>query len=86
MRRVVALTVIAVVFALCWAPHVHHGQDDHDCPACIARTADAAHSETPDVVPVRVAFVGGAAAAPDQPAPSGAPLGAIPGQSPPALG
>ncbi len=84
MRRVVALTLSAVLLALCWAPHVHHGPEgDHDCPACIARTADAAHTETPDVAPVRVAFLVVVVGAPDQRAPDGAPLGAIPGQSPP---
>jgi hypothetical protein len=86
MRAIVALALSAVLFALSWAPHVHHGvEGDHDCPACIARTADAAHYETPDVAPVRVTFVGLVVVAPVEPAPTGAPLGAIPGQSPPAI-
>jgi len=85
MRAVVAFVLSAVLVALSWAPHVHHhdARGDHDCPACIARYSDAAHFEVPDLEPVRVAFVRVIEAAPLQPASTGAPLGSIPGQSPP---
>ncbi len=84
MRAVVALGLGVVLVALCWAPHVHDGpHGDHDCPACVARSVDAAHSETPDVAPLRVTFPS-LVQAPVESVPAGAPLGAVPGQSPPA--
>jgi hypothetical protein len=85
MRAVVALVLSAVLVALSWAPHVHHHGpvDDHDCPACVARNADAAHYEVPDLAPVRVVFLEVVMVAPFEPASVGAPLGSIPGQSPP---
>lgn len=83
MRALVALTLSAVLVALSWAPHVHHGPyGDHDCPACVARSGDEAHSETPDVAPRRVELRG-EVPAPIEVVPVGAPLGAVPGQSPP---
>jgi len=84
MRAAVALVLSAVLLALCWAPHVHHGDDDHDCPACVARTVEAAHHQTPDLAPVRVSFAE-VVEVPIEIEPSGAPLGAIPGQSPPVI-
>jgi hypothetical protein len=84
MRAAVALVLSAVLVALSWAPHVHHGvRGDHDCPACVARCVDAARSETPDVAPQQVPLPG-VVIAPVEIEPAGAPLGAIPGQSPPA--
>jgi len=83
MRVGVAALLVAVLVAMAGAPHVHtaaHG--DHDCPACIARTVDAARSEMPDLTPTlveqRVEVVELVSIAT-----VGAPLGAIPGQSPP---
>jgi hypothetical protein len=64
------------------APHVHaHGEDE--CAVCVVRQADAARDETPDVAPLT--FVCDAPRL-DRGLPPvfGAPLGAIPGQSPPA--
>lgn len=85
MRAVVALVLSAVLLALSGAPHVHHGiQGDHECPACLARTVDAARNETPDLVPEPVRFRG-VVFAPIEIVPAGAPLGAIPGQSPPVI-
>jgi hypothetical protein len=85
MRAAVALVLSVVLFALSWAPHVHHhdSRDDHECPACVARYVDAAHYEVPDLAPVRVAFLRVVIVAPMEPASTGAPLGSIPGQSPP---
>ncbi len=83
MRAVVALLLSAVLVALSGAHHVHdriHG--DHDCPACLARTVDAAQTEIPDLAPATVRFVG-VVLEPIEIVPDGAPLGAIPGQSPP---
>ena len=86
MRAVVAVFLSAVLFALCWAPHVHHGvEGDRDCAACVARNADAAQYEVPELAPARVVLVGLVVVAPIQPASVGAPLGSIPGQSPPAI-
>jgi hypothetical protein len=48
----------------------------------MARSGDAATSATPDVAP-RVVPVGTPACARGRPPVAGAPLGAIPGQSPP---
>lgn len=83
MRVVVALVLSAVLVAVAAAPHVHHGiRGDHDCPACLARTIDAARSETPDLAPRPVRYLG-VVFAPVEIVPVGAPLGAVPGQSPP---
>jgi hypothetical protein len=66
------------------APHVHTGPRGADeCVVCVVRHGDAARAETPDVAPVATV-----ASAPTLdaglPPITGAPLGAIPGQSPPA--
>ncbi len=83
MRAVVALILSAVLVAMAASPHVHHGaRGDHDCPACLARTIDAARSEAPDLAPQPVRFLG-VVFLPLESVPVGAPLGAIPGQSPP---
>jgi hypothetical protein len=64
-------------------PHVHPvGHDGGECAVCVVRHGDVARSETPDVGP------GAQHAEPLAPAPglapvTGAPLGAVPGQSPP---
>ncbi len=85
MRAVVALLLSAVLVALSGAHHLHHGiRGDHDCPACQARTVDAARTETPDLVPEPVRFVG-IVLGPVEIVPAGAPLGAVPGQSPPVI-
>jgi hypothetical protein len=65
------------------APHVHTDRDgDHDCPACVARTIDAARSETPELTPLRVLFPA-VVVDPVAVVPVGYPLGAVSGQSPP---
>lgn len=63
------------------APHVHtHGT--RECVGCVVRQGDAARDETPDLAPLTVV---GDAPQVDAGLPPvfGAPLGAIPGQSPP---
>ena len=83
MRAVAAIILSAVLVAMAGAPHVHKGvRGDHDCPACLARTVDAARTETPDLAPQPARFLG-VVFAPIEIVPAGAPLGAIPGQSPP---
>lgn len=84
MRALLAALLAALVVASAASPHVHAGaQGDHDCPACVARGADEARCETPDVAPVGAPLPVDAAA-PVRSRPVGAPLGAVPGQSPPA--
>jgi hypothetical protein len=86
VRTAVAAALISVLLALAWAPHVHTGpHGDHDCAACVARGAEPARSAEPDLAPVRT-FVVEPAAAVGTAEPPGAPLGAIPGQSPPVNG
>ena len=84
MRAIVAATLALLVAVAAGVPHAHvrtHGAED--CIACAAGQGNAAHDETPDVAPT--AGVSAAPALEPGLAPvSGAPLGAIPGQSPPA--
>ncbi len=83
MRAFVAATLALMVVLAAGVPHEHvRGHGAADCIACAVGQGDAARDETPDVAPATVVL----AASPPQPgaAPvSGAPLGAIPGQSPP---
>ena len=83
MRVALAGVLAALLVVMAGAPHVHTGPGgDHDCPACMARTVEAAHFETPDVAPLRVEFRV-VVVDPIVVVPVGAPLGSIPGQSPP---
>ncbi len=86
MRAFLAATLAVMVVLAAGVPHDHvRGHGAEDCIACAVGQGDAARDETPDVVPAPAVF----SAPPQEPgvAPvSGAPLGAIPGQSPPALG
>jgi len=84
MRAALALALAALFVALAGAPHQHaglHGVDE--CATCVVRNADAARSEIPDLAPPRAA-VADVPAVPGQAPVIGAPLGSIPGQSPPA--
>jgi hypothetical protein len=85
MRALVA-AVLALGLALVAAvPHGHaagqHGRGD--CAVCLARQGDVARDETPDVAPP-VRHPERPVAEPGLAPVAGAPLGAIPGQSPPA--
>lgn len=86
MRALVS-TLLAVHLVLAAAaPHVHLVADDHGgapCAVCVTRTAAVSESQTPDVAPV-AAPAGEAVLVPGLAPVTGAPLGAIPGQSPPA--
>ncbi len=84
MRSVLAAALALALLAAAAAPHVHAGPAGAEqCLACVAHGADAARTEAPDLAPPQ-AVAGEPACAPGLPPVSGAPLGAIPGQSPPA--
>jgi hypothetical protein len=84
MRAIVAAGLALFLVLTAAAPHVHTGpHGSEDCAVCVVRHADAARTETPDVAPVPV-VAASPERAPVLPHLGGAPLGAIPGQSPPA--
>lgn len=86
MRALVALGLSVFLVLSAGLPHAHAGPHGaEDCAVCVARNADAARDETPEVAPVAV-LAGKPAAVPGLPPVSGAPLGAVPGQSPPVAG
>ncbi len=83
MRAAVAILSALLVLAGAAAPHHHVGvQGTHGCLACMTRGAEPAHDETPRPVPVQ-APLELAQVEPESVVSCGAPLGAIPGQSPP---
>ncbi len=83
MRAILAAALALLVLVAAGAPHEHARHGASECVACAVGHGTAARDETPDVAPAAVVL-----AAPELapgPAPvHGAPLGAIPGQSPPA--
>jgi hypothetical protein len=84
MRAIVAATLALLVLVAAGVPHehVHHGAED--CIACAVGQGSVAQDETPDVAPATVVLA--APVLEPGPAPvSGAPIGAVPGQSPPTL-
>jgi len=83
MRAALALAAVLAVLATAAAPHHHAGAlGSHACAACVTRGAEPARDEAPDVAPpaTRERL---APAAPGPAPVAGAPLGAVPGQSPP---
>ncbi len=83
MRGVIALGSILLVLATAGAPHVHGSAlGSHACLACVAAGGEEAAPESPDVAPRSLAVAAIADPAPESPV-TGAPLGAVPGQSPP---
>lgn len=84
MRALAAAALALVLVLAAVAPHVH--AVDHagsGCAVCLARHGDVARDETPDVAP-RALHAECVAVEPGLAPVFGAPLGAIPGQSPPA--
>ncbi|HTT71309.1 MAG TPA: hypothetical protein VMG32_08810 [Anaeromyxobacteraceae bacterium] len=83
MRTVLATALVLLVLATGIAPHVHEGPlGRHTCVACVVASSDPATSATPDLAPlprVESAVV----LPPPELRGVGAPLGAVPGQSPP---
>jgi hypothetical protein len=83
MRAVLATALSLYLALAALAPHVHvgpHGAED--CAVCVARGGEVATCRTPDLAPAAV-VAGQAVLAPGLAPVTGAPLGAIPGQSPP---
>jgi hypothetical protein len=84
MRALVAVVLAVGLVVMAGVPHGHaSGHGAGDCALCIARQGDVARSETPDVSPA-VLHAEPVAAGPGIAPVTGAPLGAVPGQSPPA--
>ena len=84
MRALVAILLALALVATATIPHVHvHAAAGDECAVCVLRHTSPPRSEIPDVAPV-VLLEGDAPGAPGLPPVCGTPLGAIPGQSPPA--
>ncbi|MGA8890494.1 MAG: hypothetical protein WB493_02920 [Anaeromyxobacteraceae bacterium] len=84
MRVLVALATAVLLLAGVAAPH-HHASPggSHECVACTVGAGLEAHDATPSVAPAAPRVTAAAPAPADGPV-TGAPLGATPGQSPPA--
>lgn len=84
MRTLVAIATAAMLLAGVAAPH-HHGAAGgvHECVACAVGGALEARDATPDLVPPASHGVGRVLPPAADPV-TGAPFGAVPGQSPPA--
>lgn len=85
MRVAVAVTLTVLLALAAVVPHVHAAPaGPEECPACVVRSGgDVARCQTPDLAPLELP-AGEVALLPIRFEPSGAPLGAVPGQSPPA--
>lgn len=83
MRALAAALLVLSLLVVAAEPHVHPESGSDGCAVCVLRHTDAPHGEVPDVAPV-VHGMGEVVAVPGFPPVAGAPLGAIPGQSPPA--
>jgi hypothetical protein len=84
VRALVALATAVLLLAGVAAPHHHAAPGGtHECVACTVGTGLEARDSTPAVAPV-VPLGVAVAALPGADPVTGAPLGAIPGQSPPA--
>ncbi len=83
MRILVALAIAVALLAGVAAPHHHVGPaGEHECLACTVGSGLEARDETPPAAPTEAVGVAAAVEPPSVPA-CGAPLGAVPGQSPP---
>ncbi|HET8723382.1 MAG TPA: hypothetical protein VFM53_04195 [Anaeromyxobacteraceae bacterium] len=84
MRVLVAIATAAVLLLGVAAPHHHAAPGGaHECVACTVGTGEEARDATPVLAPPAVC-VAPAAPLPGASPVTGAPLGAVPGQSPPA--
>ena len=82
MRLLIAATLALLLTAVVAAPHVHAAPGGEECAACVVRGGEPAGSKTLDLAPLHPAL--GALSPELLSIPGdGAPLGAIPGQSPP---
>ncbi len=83
MRTSFALAAALLVLLTGAAPHTHNGAlGRHACVACVASGGEEAVYAAPDVAPRPLVADAVVDTAPAPPV-TGAPLGAIPGQSPP---
>ncbi len=83
VRCALALASILFVLVSATVPHVHDtALGSHACLACVAGGGEEAAPAAPDVAPRPVVVAALPEAAPEPPV-TGAPLGAVPGQSPP---
>ena len=84
VRALLAVAAILLVLVTGVAPHTHDGAlGRHACVACAAAGSEEAACASPDVAP-RQLVVASITCDPPAPPVTGAPLGAVPGQSPPA--
>jgi hypothetical protein len=83
MRAVLAAILALFLLVLAAGPHVHAGPHGADgCAVCVARHADVPTDATPELAPREVP-TSDAVLEPGLSPVVGAPLGAVPGQSPP---
>jgi hypothetical protein len=82
MRAVLAAALVLLLAAAVATPHVHTAPSSEECAACVARGGEVSESKVPDLSPLPVA-AGDVELAPQSWPKEGAPLGAMPGQSPP---
>jgi hypothetical protein len=82
MRAVLAATLALLVAAAVVVPHVHAAPCSEECAACVVRGGEVPESQAPGLSPLPVA-AGDVVLAPQSRPKEGAPLGAVPGQSPP---
>ncbi len=83
MRALIAATLALLLTAVVVAPHAHAAAPGEECGVCVVRSGgEAATSQTPVLSPLPLAL-GELVAVPRSVPRDGAPLGAIPGQSPP---
>ncbi|HEY6099900.1 MAG TPA: hypothetical protein VIW03_10750 [Anaeromyxobacter sp.] len=83
MRALVAAFLALGLVLTVAVPHVHAaGHGGSECAVCVARHGDVARSETPDLAP-QVLHAEPVQMRPAFGPVTGAPLGAVPGQSPP---
>jgi hypothetical protein len=82
MRAVLAATLVLLLTAAVAVPHVHAAPSSEECAACVVRAGEVPESQVPVLSPLPLA-AGEVLLAPQSRPGEGAPLGAIPGQSPP---
>jgi hypothetical protein len=85
MRVLLAATLAVLLTAVVAVPHVHAAPSGEECAVCVARGGEVAESQVPELAPLPLAL-GELPAEPVGRPCDGAPLGAIPGQSPPDRG
>jgi hypothetical protein len=82
VRFLVAATLVFLLSAFVAGPHVHADPHGEECAACVVRGGEVAESQAPGFSPLPLALGEVVVALQSMPH-DGAPLGAIPGQSPP---